>query len=191
MKYRTFGTFDTIPVAIVRGLLCCSMCNPTFSALSLSLIASSFALPYPQRHFDYGMTKPISLYAKECDTFAVRFRIEEINTQNSVMYVALLKLCCRLCALYSHGRQCTRQVDVVAVQPGEDLAVRATEPLVDGIALTVVLLATPIMKITVVLLDDLAAAVGTPAIHHNILEVGIALEQDRADGFFEILGLVV
>ena len=80
---------------------------------------------------------------------------------------------------------CARQIEVIRVEPGDDLPVRMGKPLVDGLGLPAVLLADPPGQPVCILLDDLHAAVGRTAIDDDVLDVVIVLLQDGKHGLPE------
>jgi len=57
-------------------------------------------------------------------------------------------------------------------------------------ALTAVRLADPIRQPGLVLLDDIHASIDGASIDDDVFQVGVALQQHRADGFFQELCLV-
>lgn len=58
-------------------------------------------------------------------------------------------------------------------------------------ALALVRFTYPVSELFLVFLDDLHAAVGAAAVDDDVLQVGVVLQQDRADGLFQVLHLVV
>src|SRR5688500_758312 len=86
---------------------------------------------------------------------------------------------------------CTRQKEIVRVEPTEDVAPSLSEALVERVCLAAVVLAYPEREPTLVLLDDLYASISGAAIHHDVLQSGITLQEHRSHRLLEKIGLVV
>jgi hypothetical protein len=84
-----------------------------------------------------------------------------------------------------------RQIGVVRVQPGKDLALGTLEAFVDGVSLALVWLGHPPSQAIAVSLDDLKAPIIRSAIYDDIFELGIVLREYRLDGFFQKIGLII
>ena len=80
--------------------------------------------------------------------------------------------------------------EVIRVQPGHHLAPGQGKALVDGVGLPLVRFAEPALDAPPVLADDLQAAVGGAAVHHDVFQVGIVLAQHALEGLLQIFGLV-
>ena len=89
-----------------------------------------------------------------------------------------------------HGLERTRQVVVVRVQIGDDLAARPLDPLVDRIRLTLVGLGDPPGEPILVASDHVDGLVGRSAVDDHVLEVRIALIQHRANRPLDEMPLV-
>jgi hypothetical protein len=74
---------------------------------------------------------------------------------------------------------------------GRKLARGSLEAFVDRVALAPVLFTYPMCKPPFILLDDVHAFIRASAIYDNVLNVGIALKQNRSNGFFQELSLIV
>ena len=89
-----------------------------------------------------------------------------------------------------HPVEGSRQIEVVAVQIGPEIAGGPRHPLVDRVALAPVLATFPVGEPVGVPPDDLDRAVRRAAIDDDVFEVRIALVEDRADRRLEEPGLV-
>lgn len=83
------------------------------------------------------------------------------------------------------------QQHVVRVEPGKDLPGSLVEPLVDGVGLAAIGFADPFSEPGVVAADDIGAVVGGAAVHHQVFQMGISLQNDGAQGGFDELLLIV
>ena len=75
--------------------------------------------------------------------------------------------------------------------PTHHFAGRAGEAFVDGVVHAVVRLADPTRNLLFVFPDNLDRAIGRAAVDDEILEIGIILTEDRADGLPDVFGGVV
>ena len=85
----------------------------------------------------------------------------------------------------------SRKIEIVAVEPTDNLASRHTKALVDRIRLPVVGFRNPVCEVSFVALDDRDAFVGAASIDNDVLEISIVLEQHRAERAFNVCPLVV
>lgn len=70
-----------------------------------------------------------------------------------------------------HGRKCPRKIEVGGIQPPHDLAAGLVEALFNGGVLPGILLAAPVGKAVRMALQNLATAIGGPAINNHILQL--------------------
>ncbi len=80
---------------------------------------------------------------------------------------------------------------VVAVQVGPDFARHALQPFVDGVRLAAVALDFEDGNFGPVAFEDLLRLVGGARVHHDQLEIGIALIHDGVEGRLDVAALVV
>ncbi len=88
------------------------------------------------------------------------------------------------------GADRARQVKIVRVQPGNDLAPGALQPFIEGIGLARVRLGDPPGKLVGVFTDNIQAAIRGAAIDDDVLQGRGILRQDRLDGLLKVEGLV-
>ena len=74
---------------------------------------------------------------------------------------------------------------VIAAQPVHNRAGIPGKPLVDSIGLPFVSLADPSIQERIVPAQNLGAAVGAAAVENEILEIRIALQENRTNRFLE------
>ena len=86
--------------------------------------------------------------------------------------------------------ECAREEVVVGVDVGDDVAGGHADPAVDRRGLAVVGLARPPRDLLVEALEDVGRAVGRTAVEHEVLEVVVALLDDRPDRLLQELRLV-
>lgn len=79
---------------------------------------------------------------------------------------------------------------VVGIDELEDCACRSGQSVVDRCSLPAIGFGAPVREPGLVFFDSRNCAVGGAAVHHDIFEVRITLQQHRTDGFFDELALV-
>ena len=84
-----------------------------------------------------------------------------------------------------------RLVDIIAVETCMNVTVRSGESFAQRMALASVLFAHPPSEMFFVLSDNLDTLIRAPAVNNDVLQVGITLQQNRANGLFEVLSLIV
>jgi len=92
---------------------------------------------------------------------------------------------------FRHDAQRPRREHVIGVQPAHDLAGGAGEPFLYGIHVAAIGMAAPSGQPVRIPADDIRAAVGGSAVHHEILEIRIRLIENGADGGIQKPGLIV
>ena len=85
----------------------------------------------------------------------------------------------------------SRQVEIIRVQPGHNLAPGALHALVDRFGLPGIRLGDPPGQAVGIALDDGRAVIAGTTIHHDIFKRRVSLRQYRAQGMLQIGGLVV
>ncbi|MCU0488249.1 MAG: hypothetical protein MUE67_04760 [Anaerolineales bacterium] len=83
------------------------------------------------------------------------------------------------------------EIDVIGVQPGDDLAGGSPEALINCLSLTPVWFRDPPGQAVGVPLDDCRAFIGGGAIHNAIFQLDAILLKDRLDGLFQEGGLII
>ena len=87
--------------------------------------------------------------------------------------------------------QRTGKQQVVRIDPVEQIARRAREPLVNGVRLAVVLLADPICQPFLVTPDDVDALVGTATVDNDVFEVWVTLQENGPNCLLDEAALIV
>src|SRR5688572_7161434 len=90
-----------------------------------------------------------------------------------------------------HSRERAGQIEIVAVEKGEDVSGRAFESFIDRVDLSAILFADPVGEAIFVLANDRDAFVSAAAVDDDVLERFVALLQDGKDRLFEKPALVV
>ena len=83
------------------------------------------------------------------------------------------------------------QIQVIRVQPGDDLAASALETFVDGFRLATVFFGYPPGQLIAVLFNDLLAAILGSAIYNAVFDLHLILEQYRTDCILQEIYLIV
>ncbi len=79
---------------------------------------------------------------------------------------------------------------IIAIDPAREQTGSQVEPAIDRGALATVRLAHPVGQPMSIFLDYIYGIVAASAIHHQVVKIGVALKQNRTDGFFQKLPLV-
>ena len=86
------------------------------------------------------------------------------------------------------GLERSRQIILVGVQPADEVAGGHAEALVERVRLALVGLGDPAqVRITA---EHCERAIARAAVHHDVLEIRIALAEHAQDGVFEIMPVV-
>src|SRR5262249_34127746 len=72
-----------------------------------------------------------------------------------------------------HGRERSGEIEVVRVQPREDLAGGAAEPLIQRIALPAIGLTDPVVEIRLILPDEIQRPIGRAPVDEDELQIGV------------------
>ena len=74
---------------------------------------------------------------------------------------------------------------IIAVDPSREKTGSQVEPAIDRGALATVRFARPIGQPLSIFLDYIYGIIAASAIHHEVFKIGVALKQNRTDGFFQ------
>ena len=89
------------------------------------------------------------------------------------------------------GVQCAGEVEVVGVEPGEDVTRRSVEAVTNCGRLSFVFAGLPVGDVLLVFPDNIRGSVRAAAVDDDELEVRVALVDDGADRLLQELRLVV
>ena len=87
--------------------------------------------------------------------------------------------------------QRSRQIEIVRVEPAENISRRQRKAFIEGVSLTAILFTFPVRQVALVFLDDLGAVVGAPAVDDDVLQVRILLADHGQDRLLQETALVV
>ena len=75
-------------------------------------------------------------------------------------------------------------IDVIGIQPADDLAIGGADPLVDGVGLAFVCFRYP-SHAAAEALEHIDGVVGAAAVEHDMFDLGAGLRRDALKGTFE------